>query len=249
MDRMGPMRTMAQRLGGGVLVVGTLAWLLLGGLHGDLPGTGHHDLAEATRPFWRALHILTIVAIALVAAGLALLGSMLVAPRAAVLGRLGMALVVPAGAVLGVGFAIDGFVLAGLADAYRAAPDASARQMALLQADMILRVVRATSFAFQTLFGLAVAVLAAAMLVSAEYPRWLCGLGLLGGMLWLVGGALLFVAASTIGEGLAIGAVAPGAIWLLGAGWLAWRRGAPAGRPTASAGGANDARRGRLRFR
>jgi hypothetical protein len=119
--------------------------------------------------------------------------------------------------------------------------------MALLQADMILRVVRATSFAFQTLFGLAAVVLAAAMLVSAEYPRWVCGLGLLGGMLWLVGGALLFVAAPAIGDWLAIGAVVPGALWLLGSGGLAWRRGARAS-AAAGAGGANDARRGRLRF-
>jgi hypothetical protein len=43
MDDMAPLRAVAHRLGGGVLVVGTLAWLVLGGLHGDLPGTGHHE--------------------------------------------------------------------------------------------------------------------------------------------------------------------------------------------------------------
>lgn len=188
------------------------------------------------RPFWREVHLLTIVAIALVAAGLAVLGGTLAAPRAAVLGHLGTALVVPAGAVLGVGFAVDGFVLAGLADAYRSAPDPSTQQMVLLQADMVLRVVRATAFAFQTLFGLAATVLAAALLVSAEYPAWLCALGLVGGVAWLVGGALLFIGASTVDAALALLAVVPGALWLLGVGWLAWRRGAPVASPGTSVG-------------
>jgi hypothetical protein len=242
MDAMAAMRADALRLGGGLICAGTLAWLVLGGLHGELPSTGHRDVEAALLPLWREIHILTIVAIALVAAGLALLGGMLAAPRAAVLGRLGTALVVPAGAVLGVGFAIDGFVLSGLGDLYRAAPNDSARQMALMQTDMILRVVRATSYSFQTLFGLAAAVIALAMLVSAEYPPLLCGLGLLGGGFWLVGGALLFAGASTLGGWLAVAAVAPGAIWLLGCGWLAWRRG---GRASALAGGlAADAKGG-----
>ncbi|HET7093188.1 MAG TPA: hypothetical protein VFI22_06915 [Thermomicrobiales bacterium] len=235
MDAMATMRAEAHRLGGALVCVGTLAWLVLGGLHGELPSTGHHVVEAAARPLWREIHIFTIVAIALVAAGLALLGSMLTATRAAVLGRLGTALVVPAGAVLGVGFAIDGYVLAGLADLYRAAPDDGARQMALMQADMILRVVRATSFSFQTLFGLAAAVLAGAMLVSAEYPAWLCGLGLFSGGLWLIGGALLFANAAAIGAALAVVAVAPGAVWLLGCGWLAWRRGGQTHAPAPAA--------------
>src|SRR5919107_3719996 len=98
------MRSAAHRLGGGLLLVGAITWLLLSGLHGDLPGTRHQELAQALHPFWRLIHLLTIVAIATVAAGLAVLAGTLAAPRATGLGRAGAAFLVPAGAVFGVGY-------------------------------------------------------------------------------------------------------------------------------------------------
>jgi hypothetical protein len=174
------MRTAAHQLGGGVLLAGTITWLLLSDLHGDLPGTGHQEVEQALHPIWQPIHILTIVASATVAAGLAVMAGTLAAPRAAVLGRVGTAFLVPAGAVLGVGYAVDGFVLADLAERVASAPDQAVRAMTVMQADLLLQVIAATSFAFQSLFGLAVAMIAGTMVISGEYPRAVCGAGDVG---------------------------------------------------------------------
>jgi hypothetical protein len=221
-----PMRADAHRLGGALVLLGAVAWIVLSGLHGALPGTGSHDLEHAAQPLWRPIHVLTIVAIAMVAAGLAMLGGLLGAPRAAALGRAGGAFVVPAGAVIGVGYAIDGYVFANLAE--RAATgDQALREMVRAQADLLVQVIAATSFAFQASFGLGVALLGLATLLSAEYPRALCVLGAVGGAVWLLGGVLLFSRAPGIGDEVLIAAGVAIAVWLLGIGWLAWRRGAP----------------------
>jgi hypothetical protein len=219
------MRSAAHRFGGGLLLAGTISWLLLSGLHGDLPGTGHQEVTQALRPFWRPIHLLTIVAIATVAAGLAVLAGTLAAPRAAVLGRAGAAFLVPAGAVLGVGYAIDGFVLAAVAEAYAAAPDEAGRTTALMPAGLALNVIAATSFTFQTLFGLALAMIAGATVLSGEYPRAVCRAGVIGGAGWVLAGVLLFSKAPGVGSWVILLPVVPVAVWLLTVGWLAWRRG------------------------
>jgi hypothetical protein len=220
-----PMRSAAHRFGGGLLLAGAITGLLLSGLHGDLPGTGHQEVTEALHPFWRLIHLLTIVAIATVAAGLAVLAGSLVAPRAAVLGRAGAAVLVPAGAVLGVGYAIDGFVLADLAERVASVPDQAARDMTMMQADLLLKVIGGTSFAFQTLFGLALAMIASAMVLSGEYPRAVCWAGVIGGAAWVLAGILLFSRAPGFGSWLILAPVVPVAVWMVVVGWLAWRRG------------------------
>jgi hypothetical protein len=219
------MRSAAHQLGDGLLLVGTITWLLLSGLHGDLPGTGHQEVEQALHPFWRPIHILTIVAIATVAAGLAVLAGTLAAPRAGVLGRAGAAFLVPAGAVLGVGYAIDGFVLAAVAEAHAAASDPAGRTMAIMQADLVLNVIGGTSLAFQTLFGLAVAMIAGAMVLSGEYPRAVCWAGVSGGAVWVLAGMLLFSKVPGTGSWLILLPVLPVALWMLVVGWLAWGRG------------------------
>jgi hypothetical protein len=231
---MSSMRATAHRLGGGLLLVGAVAWLVLSGLHGDLPGTGHERVEEALAPLWRPVHILTIVAIGVVASGLAMLGGNLVSPRAAVLGRAGGTIIVPSGAVLGVGYAIDGFVLSVLAEAHAAAPDPAAQAATVMQADLVLKVVGATSFSFQTLFGLAILLLGIATMISGEYPRWLCGLGAIGGAVWMLAGILLFSRLPGLGTWLLVIPVLPVAAWMLTIGWLAWQRGAMSGAATAA---------------
>jgi hypothetical protein len=221
-------RAFALRVGGGLLLIGTLAWLLLAGLHGDLPGTGEEVLAQASGALWRPVHILTIVAIALVATSVALLSGTLLDARAAVVGRVGAMIAVPAGAVLGVGFAIGGFVLSTLADAYAMAPDEAARTMHVMQADLVLTVIGATSFAFQTLLGVAIVVLSVATFLSREFPRWHCWLGMIGGAIWCVAGILSFAGVPEARFWLVYAPVVPGAVWLLGFGWMAWRQGSQA---------------------
>ena len=162
------MRSAAHRCGGGVLLVGTIPWLLLRGLHGDLPGTRAPGGRAGAAPVLATDPLLTIVAAARRSAARRPL------PRSS--GRAGAAVLVPAGAVLGVGYAIDGFVLAAVAEAHAAASDAAERTMALMQADLVLKVIGGTSFAFQTLFGLAIAMIASAVVLFGEYPR-----GVLGG--------------------------------------------------------------------
>lgn len=160
-------RSAALRLGGAMLLLGAVAWLVVSGLHGELPAMGAEMIERARSPLWRPIHILTIVAIAVVAAGAGLVAGTLMSPRAA---------------VLGVGFAIAEFVLPGTAEALAAATGDEAGQAVIARADAAMMIIGATSFSFQTLFGLAVAILAIATLLSDEYPRWLCAIGLAGGI-------------------------------------------------------------------
>jgi hypothetical protein len=44
-----------------------------------------------------------------------------------------------------------------------------------MQADLVLKVIGGTSFAFQTLFGLAIAMIASAVVLSGEYRRAVLG--------------------------------------------------------------------------
>jgi hypothetical protein len=224
MDDAGQHRAAAQRCGGGLVLGGTVVWLVLSGLRGALPGAPAEVLVPAQAAHWRPAHLFTIVAIVIVAAGLALLSGTLMNPAAASAGHASAMIAVPAAAVMGVGFAIEGFVLPGLAEAYRTAGDEMAKAMHLGQAEVVLLVVGGTSFAYQTLFGLAIGVMAYATFRSDEYPHWHCWLGMLGGAIWSVAGIVSYVGHLQVGFWLFALPVLPVAIWLLGFGWLAWVR-------------------------
>jgi hypothetical protein len=94
-----------------------------------------------------------------------------------------------------------------------------------MQANLVLTVMGGTSYAFQTMFGLAVAFMAAATLASGEYPKWLCWLGLLAGAFWTIAGILIFSRVPGAESWLILVPALPVALWMLAVGWLAWRRG------------------------
>lgn len=219
-------RAAVLRFGGGMVLGGTIVWILLSGLRGAIPGTAADVLAQAEATHWRPAHLFTIVAIVIVASGLAMLSGTLLNPVAASAGHASAMIAVPAAAVMGVGFAIEGFVLPGLADAYRTAGDEMARSMHLAQAGLVLQVVGGTSFAYQTLFGLAIAVMAYATFRSLEYPHWHCWLGMIGGVIWSIAGIFSYAGNPQVGFWLFALPVIPVAIWLLGFGWLGWRNSA-----------------------
>ncbi|MEZ4563019.1 MAG: DUF4386 family protein [Thermomicrobiales bacterium] len=223
---MAPQRAAVLRFGGGMVLGGTVVWLLLSGLRGAVPGAPAAVLAQAGAAHWRLAHLCTIIAIVVTAAGLALLSGTLRAPAAASAGHASAMIAVPAAAVMGVGFAIEGFVLPGLAAASRVAGDEAAQAMHLAQAGLVLQVVGGTSFAYQTLFGLAIAVMAYATYRSEQYPHWHCWLGMLGGAVWCLAGILSYAGNAQVGFWLFALPVLPVAIWLLGFGWLAWRQAA-----------------------
>ena len=222
-DAMWQHRAAVLRLGGAMVLAGTVVWIVLSGLRGALPGTPSAVLAQAEAGHWRLAHLFTILAIVIVASGLALLSGTLMNPAAASAGHASAMIAVPAAAVMGVGFAIEGFVLPSLAGAYRMAGDEMAKAMHLGQVEVVLLVVGGTSFAYQTLFGLAIGVMAYATFRSLAYPHWHCWLGILGGAVWCVAGIVSYAANLQVGFWLFALPVLPVAIWLLGFGWLAWR--------------------------
>lgn len=233
-DAMWRHRAAVLRLGGGMVLAGTVVWIVLSGLRGALPGAPSEVLVQAEAAHWRLAHLFTIVAIVIVAAGLALLSGTLMNPAAASAGHASAMIAVPAAAVMGVGVAIEGFVLPGLAEAYRTAGDEAERMVHLAQAGLVLQVVGGTSYAYQTLFGLAIGVMAYATFRSLEYPHWHCWLGMLGGAIWSVAGIVSYAGGMQAGVWLFALPVLPVAVWLLGFGWLAWRRGSqPAPPPSA----------------
>lgn len=218
-------RAAVLRTGGSMVLGGATVWIILTGLRGALPGAPAEVLAQAQAAHWRPAHLFAIAAIMIVASGLALLSGTLMHPIAASAGRASAMIAVPAAAVMGVGFAIEGFVLPSLSGAYRTAGDEMARSMHLGQAEVVLLVVGGTSFAYQTLFGLAIGVMAFATYRSHEYPHWHCWLGMLGGAIWSVAGILSYTGNPQVGFWLFALPVIPVAIWLLGFGWLTWRHG------------------------
>jgi hypothetical protein len=201
-------------------------------LRGALPDAAPEVLAQAQAAHWRPGHLFTIVSIVIVAAGLALLSGTLQEPSATSVGHASSMIAVPAAAVMGVGFAIEGFVLPGLAEAYHMAGDEMAKAMHLTQAELVLQVVGGTSFAYQTLFGLAIGVMSVATYRSREFPHWHCWLGILGGAIWSLAGILFYVGNPQVGFWLFTLPVLPVAIWLLGFGWFGWLRGSQPALPS-----------------
>lgn len=226
-----------------MLLLGTLAWLILTAIHGDLPATGQAAMEYINPTVWRPVHILTIVSIMVVAGGFALLVRTFTDPVAAALGRVGSVFLIVAAAVLGIDFAIDGFVLPALVEHWEATTDPSARATYVERADFVLTIMGGTALSYQTLFGTAVGTLAGATLVSGEYPRWLCWVGLAGGVFWGAMGIVIFSQVPGAQFSMVFLAIVPVVAWLLGIGWLSWQRGRAASRRHAASGSEEKERR------
>jgi hypothetical protein len=162
--------------------------------------------------------------------GLAVLGMALVAlaatlepGRAAAWARIGLAGTAASIAVAAALQAVDGVALKVTVDRWAAATG-EARVLTYEAALAVRQIEIGLASLLILLFGLTLTVFGLATLLSARYPTWLGGIGLLGGLGTVVAGA---AQASTGFSGLAmtIGMLASSVllVWVILAGILMWR--------------------------
>ena len=187
----------AQRMTGGLFIVGAVIGLVGNALH---PHTADPDAAAIVRAIaqdgaWVWIHLAIIVAILLITGGLVGLAEQFKGTSAAPLSRLGLAAALVGGAVVTISLAVDGFGMKVLALSSAAAPAAE-----VATAQRIAIAVRNADFGIWSIgmlvfFGVAFACFGLAMRESRQFPSWFGWVAVVG-----AGGAtvaaLLRIAAS-----------------------------------------------------
>jgi hypothetical protein len=195
--------------------VGSVA-LLLGGTGAFVANLFHpHDFPNETepllrfvsqRPHWSQLHFLIMMSVVLLVCGLAMLTRNLADPMARAIGTLGRYLVLLGGAVYMVEVMIDGFGMKYFAKHWAAATDPVQKAALLTSGDAVIHTWGALFPVFSgVFFGLAMAVIGAAVYRSGNFPRWLGLWGLLSGTLCVI-----------TGFGVGLGIPPPLPVWIVG---------------------------------
>jgi hypothetical protein len=217
----------ALRLGGALIVVGSLAVFAFRLAHGDLPAADPEAALQfiSERPYYAAIHIGTIFGVLAWAGGFILLSTTLERPLATLLSRLGAASVLVGAAIFIVDFVIDGVAGQDLAAAWTAASPA-ARANLVLAAHTADTMIRGTSLiSIVILWGLPLLLFGRAVMLE-DYPAWLGWTGMVVGVVTILGATALLLQ-STLFPGVVVyGPLASIAVqlWSLVLGVVMWRR-------------------------
>jgi hypothetical protein len=219
------------KVGAGAVIVGALLVFLGRALHGDLPtdtGANSLDYVAGYSPY-HVVHLVANLGVLTGCVGWYVLAASFTDRVAAVLARLGAAAAVIGAAVYIVDFAIDGYGLASLANAW---VDASEEEKAGL--DLATNVVTTAlgGVSVHSLFILwgAVPIVFALAALRDGYPRILGWIGLAVGTVMLVSGVAFFLTSVyVVGEdwlGAVVYIFAPlfSLAWSIGLGLAMWRR-------------------------
>ncbi|WP_433575439.1 DUF4386 family protein [Nocardia brasiliensis] len=177
------------RWAAGVLLVGTLLYILPSALHGNPPIESASATLEyvRARPSWRLGHLVNIAAVIVWAFGFAALAEVAAAPAWA---RQLLGIVfTTAAATFAVYFSLHAFGLPTAAEQYFAA--GADRAAILERTETILIVLGSIAFTAQALLGAAVLLAGYAVTRSVRMPRWLGWVGVIAGLGWLVGALLV----------------------------------------------------------
>ncbi len=149
------------------------------------------------------------------------------AERGGWLARLGLAVAVAALATSAVLQAVDGIALKPMVEAWATAT--VDQKDAAFRAAAAVRQIETGAAAYSAMLsGIAVALIAAGLTVSAAYPRWLGGLGVFAGLATFAGGlAMTFGGFSATAMAIGMPANLALAGFLVVTSGLMWRRGAP----------------------
>lgn len=218
------MRIMLQS-GGVCAIVGTIGYLTLFLLHGDLPDETTESALTwvAQRPF-SALHLGIILSILLWVWALVALANSLVHGPAWMLSRLGQATAIVGVTLLAVHYRIDGPALEEVADAWAGASGAEQERL-LNQGDLVL-LMTGGGFPLYValLLGVPFLLFGLAVVFSRIYPPWVGWLGAVAGAGSFVVGAANFIGLDTPPIQLFVLFVFLLDIWMLVMGTLMWRR-------------------------
>jgi hypothetical protein len=215
------------RLGGGCVIIGSLA---VGGFrlaHGDLPAAdAEAALAFITEhPMYAGVHLGTVFGALVWVAGFVALSGTLRHGFARALGRLGAASVLVGAAVFSFEHSVDGVAGQDLGVAWAAAaPEAQADLV--LAAQTAFTVIRGPSLlAIVALWGLSLVSFGLAI-IRENYPAWLGRTGVAVGALTVLGASALFLQEDlfpgVLLYGLLVSVVVQ--LWSLTLGILMWRR-------------------------
>ncbi|KIA60466.1 DUF4386 family protein [Nocardia vulneris] len=177
------------RWAAGVLLVGTLLYILPSALHGNPPIESASATLEyvRARPSWRLGHLVNIAAVIVWAFGFAALARVAGTP---VWARQLLGLVfATAAATFAVYFSLHAFGLPTAAEQYF---DTGANRAAILErTETILIVLGSIAFTAQALLGAAVLLAGYVLTRSVRLSGWLGWVGVVAGLGWLVGALLV----------------------------------------------------------
>lgn len=219
------------RIGAVCAIAGTIGYLALFLLHGDLPDETPESALSwvADRPF-SLLHMGIILCSLLWVGALIALAESLVGATSWALGRLGSAAAVVGATLLAVHYRIDGPALEQVADAWAAAR--GARRDELLEQGELVLLMTGGGFPLYValLLGLPFLLFGLAVIFSDNYPSWLGWLGAVAGAGAFVVGTANFAGLEFPPIELFVVFVFLVDIWMLVIGMLMWRSRATWGR-------------------
>jgi len=216
-----------RRVGAGCAVTGSLAAGIGNLLH---PVTPRHDPAGVARVIadsgtWTAIHLVILVGLLLMVAGLAAIGVAIVGPSSTgALARLAVS-----AAVLGAGFGaitlvLDGVAAKQLADTWSGNPSEVTLNAAIAN--------ETVNFALAGLFnlvfaGVAYLLLGCAMVGSANFRPWIGRVAIVAGTFSILAGGYQLVSGRPTTASLVLTIIGPTVItlWTMLVGVLIWRRG------------------------
>lgn len=179
----------------------------------------------AADQLWVASHLVQLIGVALIVAAMLMLSRQLRATKAAALGRLAEGGAVASLAVATALQAVDGIALKAMVDNWAGAP-AAQKDIAFQTAFAVRQVEVGLASTFSLLFGSTVTLYGVALLGIRMYPKWVAGLGVVGGVPTTIAGVVM---AYTGFSGLTMAINMPASfillVWMLAVGVCMCRRG------------------------
>lgn len=223
-ERRNRMRLML-RSGGVCAIAGTIGYLVLFLLHGDLPDqTTESTLSWVAQRPLSALHLGIVLSLLLWVWALVALASSLVTGAAWMLSRLGQVTAIIGLTLLAVHYRIDGPALEEVADAWTRASGAEKERL-LDQGELVLLMTgRGFPLYVSLLLGLPFVLFGLAVVFSRTYPVWIGWLGAVAGAGSFIVGTANFAGLDALPIELFVLFVFLLDIWMLVMGTLLWRR-------------------------
>ncbi|MFI9400633.1 DUF4386 domain-containing protein [Nocardia sp. NPDC052316] len=216
-------RRLQLRIGGIVALTGVVLIAFVNALLGNVPRTDYLAVLEHVneRP-WFVMRLAGILAMLAWVVAFSTVGRTVRDPLGRVVARMGEPVLIVAVAVFAVDYAHDGFGIGVTAERWAAGDLAAGNAVA--DARMLEVLVGATSMLSQALLGLGLTIYAAALLLTREFSRILCWLGLIGAAGWFLGGAALVARVDGLRFEVVLPFIGAATIWVTGIGITLIRR-------------------------
>jgi len=216
------------RIGATCAVVGT-ALLLVGTYLHPMKADPNDVVAAFTEyaaaPVWVASHLTQLAGVALMVAALLFLARQLEAASGTGWPRLATAGAIASLAAATALQAVDGIALKAMVDAWASAP-ATQKEAAFYATFAVRQVEIGLASTGSVLFGLTVIAYGFALPCDRTYPKWVAGLGIVGGVLLTVAGVVMAYAGfSELAMAISMPAGSLLLVWMLTVGVFMWRRG------------------------